>query len=54
MKKLLQSLVAIASAAGFSLSCMCVEAMPWQSFIVGAVSGLMMIGSFKALGVIEW
>ena len=54
MKKVLLSLVAIVSAAGFSLSCMCVEAMPWQSFIVGAVSGLMMIASCKVLGVLEW
>lgn len=53
MRKLLISLVAIVSAAGFSLSCMCVEAMPWQSFIVGAVSGLVMIMSFKELGVMD-
>ena len=51
--KMLQGLLAVLSTAGFSLSCMCVEAMPWQSFIVGAVSGLIMIMSFKALGVLD-
>ena len=51
--KMLQGLLAVLSTAGFSIACMSLEAMPWQSFIIGIVCGLGMIKSFRALGVMD-
>lgn len=55
MKKL-QGLVAIASTAGFFFAVAGLEGgglMPWQSLILGAVCGLGMIKSCRALGVMD-
>lgn len=56
MKRLVNGLIAIASAAGFSFAWMALEGgglMPWQSLILLAICGPSMILSCKALGVID-
>ena len=56
MRKLLFGLVAVASVAAFSFAWMGLEGgglMPWQSFIIGAVSGPAMIKSCRELGVMD-
>lgn len=57
MKRLVNGLIAIASAAGFSFAWMALEGgglMPWQSLILALIFGPALIKSCKALGVIEW
>lgn len=56
MKKLLFGLVAVVSAALFFIAWAGLEGgglMPWQSFIISAVSGPALIKSCYALGVMD-
>ncbi|MBQ5659187.1 MAG: hypothetical protein IIV02_06670 [Peptococcaceae bacterium] len=56
MKRLVNGLIAIVSAAGFSFAWMALEGgglMPLQSLAIGLVCGLGMIKSGYALGVID-
>lgn len=52
----MKKLMALVSVVGFSFAWMGLESgalMPWQSLIIGAVFGPMMLASFKSLGVMD-
>ena len=53
----MKKVIALVSLVGFNFAWMGLESgalMPWQSLVIGAVFGPMLVASLKELGVIEW